>query len=359
MSTPIDFLNEVNKNYKTELVLGQDKTKSMKKKRFSTGVFHLDLQIGGGWLYGHNQEIAGPESAGKTLLAIKAMQSIANYCRCRKTLASCDCGKKEPSKTLYVDTEGTFDIDWAQTCGVNMELVYYVRPQYGEQASDIINKAILENVFDLIILDSLDSLLPLKSIEGSIEDGQRMAARAALVGDSLRKWNMSRLQLAKEDSPALITINQLREKPTIYGNPWYMPGGNAQKFYHDIILWLTKSKSEDDSASGETGKMLLGGKTEKNKTFKPKMEFAFYLALENSDLYKKGQIQNIEQLFDLGKKYNLIIKDKGWNFNNEVVAPNGEEFQALLKSSGKGPKLWRSILNHVCGYSNISENVLG
>ena len=287
------------------------------------------------------------------------MQSVANYCRCRKILPNCDCGRKEPSKTLYVDAEGTLDFDWCQTCGVTQDMYYYVRPQYGEQASDIINKAILENAFDLIILDSIDALLPLKTIESSMEDGQRMAARAALVGDSLRKWNMSRLQLGKSDGPALLSINQLREKPTIYGDPRYMPGGGAQRFYHDIIIWLTKGKSEDDSASGETGKMLLGGKTEKNKTFKPKMEFAFYLALEKSDLYKKGQIQNIEQLFDFGKKHGLITKDGGWNFNNEVKAPNGEEFQALLKSSGKAPKLWRSILTHTCGYANISENVLG
>lgn len=354
MPTPDEFLLDVNKTYKEDLVLGKDKTIALQRKRFSTGIFSLDLITGGGWVFGANQLIAGPESSGKTYKAIKAMQSVAQYCKCRKPLRLCDCGKKEPCQSMFVDVEGAFDPDWAQTCGVNLDLMYYVRPQYGEQASDIVNKAIAENVFDLIIVDSYDAMIPIKTVESSIEDGQRMGARAALIGDSVRKWLNSRVGLPGGGA-ALIGINQLRLKPGVmYGDPRYMSGGEAQKYYHDIIVWLKAGKIEDDPTLGESARALLGGQTKKNKTAPPGKEFAYNLALIQTELYKKGDPYNYDALFDFGKKYELIKKESGnWDFAGKVKAKNEEEFLKMLKATGHDLLLWRSILKHVTGYENL------
>lgn len=353
MSTPLEFLQDVNKHYKENIVVGRDKYQGLKFKRFSSGIFVLDLILGGGWVYGKNQKIAGFESSGKTYKAIKAMQSIATYCRCRKPLKNCDCGKKQPGHSLFVDAEGTLDIDWVKTCGVSDDSYTLVRPQYGEQTADVIEKALLDNCFDLIILDSIDALLPKKLIESSLEDGQRMAARAALVGDSFRKWNNSRMRI-EGGGATLLTLNQLREKPTIYGNPLYEPGGNAQRFYNEITIWLKKGKIEDNSELGESSTALLGGNTVKNKTYPPSMEFAYNLIFKETDLYIKGEPDNLQQLFTFGKKYELIKKDKNeWDFAGKVRAKNEEEFLRLLKATGHSNLLWRSILKHVTGYENL------
>ncbi len=347
--TSDEFIKKVNSAYKTNIIGGS----SIDIDRFSSDVVLLDASLGGGWLYNRINLIAGPESSGKTYLVTKAIKSILNYCKtCRKHKNHCKCSMFVKSTVFFADCEGTFDYSWAENIGISkadLANIVYARTQTGEQTADIVETAIKENIFDLIIIDSLAAMIPAKEIEDSMEDNSP-GIQARLLNKAFRKW-LSAFSYHKGSSgPSVILTNQLRTKFTLFGDPRVMPGGEAQKFYPSIIVWTNSSKIKDDPNEAVEAKGLFGGVVKKNKTYVPKGEFAYDLYFKDTSVYKKGDSDNYEALFTLGKKYDLILKKDGnWNFGNKIIAKSEDEFVLKLKDVSLMHLLWRSIIHRLTG----------
>lgn len=318
MSTPervSEFLGKINATYKANIV-GFSSAKAYDVSRFSSGVLPIDVAIGGGWPFGRLGIIAGNESTGKTLLALKAAASVSNYDReTRKHRSEVDPSKFTPCTALFVDVEGTFDAKWACANGWDDATNVIARTDYAEQAIDIVDFAIRDNTFDLIILDSIAALTPTKEITESAEDWQ-MGLAARLVNKAMRKWSASlnkTSQIHSTGGPFVLCLNQIREKVgVIYGDPRVLPCGKGQLFASSIIVWTKSAKILDDAESKESAFITMGGVVKKNKTWVPGNEFAYQMALTESENYSVGEVDNDCSIVKLGKKYGVLNRDGGF-----------------------------------------------
>jgi recombination protein RecA len=310
-----DFLEKINATYKSEVV-GRSSSPVYGVHRFSSGILPLDIALGGGWPFGRIGILAGNESTGKTLISLKAAHAISNYDKAtRKHRDLVDPDKFTPCSTLFVDVEGTFDAEWANKQGWNPDTSVIARPDYAEQAIDIIDFALRENTFDLIVLDSIAALTPTKEVTDSAEDWQ-MGLAARLVNKAMRKWSSSLNKTSQEFSrggPFLLCLNQIREKlGVMYGDPRVLPGGKGQLFASSLILWTKSAKVLDDPDSKASAFVTMGGVAKKNKTFIPNREYAFQLALTDTSEYLVGDIDNDKTIVKFGKKYGVLNRDSGF-----------------------------------------------
>lgn len=327
------FLSSINSTYKSEVV-----GRSIAKhgiKRFSTGVHSLDVSLGGGWPFGRIGIIAGNESTGKTLLSLKAAASICNYDReTRLHKSEVDPDKFTPCAALFVDIEGTFDAKWAKNHGWDDSVNVVARPDYAEQAIDIVDFALRENTFDLIVVDSIAAMTPSKEISDSAEDWQ-VGLAARLVNKAMRKWSASLNKASQESDrggPMLLCLNQIREKVgVIYGDPRVLPGGKGQLFASSLILWTKSAKVLDDPTSKSSAYVTLGGVVKKNKTYIPSMEYAFTMALTDTEDYFLGEIDNDKSIVKVGKKFGVLNRQTGEFGCDELRGRTEEVFRGLLK----------------------------
>lgn len=349
METPEEFLARIGKAYK------KDFSSKSKHIRFSSGILGLDIALGGGWPFNAISLTVGKESSGKTFTCDKAASMIANYCKtCRKSFNICKCATKIPCTTLMVDAEATRDDKWSTACGAKN--VTTIVPETGEQAVDIIEDAIINKPFDLIILDSIAACVPSKEIESSAEDAN-VAAQARLMNKAFRKWNAALCKHAGDKSgPAIICINQLREKMILYGDNRTFPGGLGQRYGASIIIFTAspkiEAKTDADSTVG-----VFGGVTFKNKTATPKQEYAYdlYFGPSEDGIYGKGDVNNFHTLYSRAKKMEFIQKEAGqWVFKNgDTILLSGrteDEFvQQLAANKDKYLLLYRSVIKQACG----------
>jgi len=320
-----DFIDRVNKKY--DSVVGFD---GLRTKRFSTGSLELDIAIGGGYPRGKIVLIFGPQSSGKSVLVTKACASIEKYCsECRELRSSCVCGDFSGSFALLVEPEGVFDVDWAMKLGFNPEKHRVLRPDFGEQAVDVIDTAIREEVFDLIILDSIAMCVPSTEIEKSAADGV-IGRHAMMMNRAFRKWQMALIKVKKK-APTLICVNQPREMiGVMYGDTLTLPGGKGQRFANSIELRLKPGKVHDVAGEATSAYVEISGSTSKNKTYPPKKEFDFHLALQDYENYRTGEVNDAEIIVKYGRQLGMIKKSKGeWvvEIDGDVLvsAPSREE----------------------------------
>ena len=341
-----DFINKVNATYKGNVLALGGEFDALSISRFSSGILSLDLALGGGWPNGRIVIIAGDESTGKTLKAIKACAEIEKYDhKTKKHKDFCKDGFV-PGTALYVDVEGDFDIEWAKKNGFNAGHHVVARPDYSEQAIDLVSSAVSENIFDLIVVDSIAALTPTTEVSESVENWQ-MGLHARLVNKFVRKVNsgLNKLNQRDEIGPTVLCVNQFRVKiGQFMGDPRVMPGGMGQKFCASIIVY-TKSSKFEDTKDKELGLVSLGGVCHKNKTYVPKVNFAYKLALKDQENKKTGEIDNVNQLFNFGKKYNLIATEKGAKFGKHKFSTQKELKQVLRSSELMQRSLWMSVLN--------------
>jgi recombination protein RecA len=349
------FIDKVNGSYKSSVLETGAKFGALKMNRFSSGILSVDLALGGGWPFSRIAILAGEYSTGKTLMALKAMQNVEKHCmHCRKKSDLCKCGDFTPTPSLFIDVEGAFDREWAILHGFNEKYNVVARPEAAEHTIDIIDSAMRDNTFGLIILDSIAALTPMKEIEESAEDWQ-MGLAARLCNKAMRRWNASLNKMSQENpsgGPCLLCLNQIREKiGVVMGDPRTLPGGKGQLFNSSIIIFTRSTKVTDEPDSGETAMVEMGGVTKKNKTYIPKLEYGMSMALRNIDgVYKKGEIDNDDQLIKYGKKYEFV-KKIGDGIGFDVWAAKSEKaFKLMLREKPDlALKLWRSIVNHTTG----------
>ncbi|MDH3004852.1 MAG: recombinase RecA [Candidatus Shikimatogenerans sp. JK-2022] len=287
------------------------KNENLKKKInvIKTGAFSLDIALGIlGYPRGRIIEIFGPESSGKTTLAMHAIHEI----------------QKKNGNCVFIDAEHAFDTNYAKNLKIDLKKLIISQPDYGEQALEIVEKLIKSKIIDLIIIDSVAALIPKNELEGEIGEN-KIGLQARLMSQALRKI----IGILSKNKSTLIFLNQIRDKIGVFfGSSEITTGGNALKFYSSIRLDIRKIGYIKDKNNNIIGNNIRV-KVVKNKLYPP-----FKIA-EFDILYGKG-ICKYRDIFNLGVNMNIIKKNGVWlNVYNKNIVQGKEKFIKFLKKHKK------------------------
>jgi len=301
-----DAMEKIDKQFGKGAImrLGEDKIEDIPV--ISTGSVGLNLALGvGGYPRGRIIEIYGPESSGKTTLAIHAMAEV----------------QRQGGIAAIIDAEHAFDRFYAEKLGVDVENLLIAQPDCGEQALEIADELIRSSAVDLVVVDSVAALTPKAEIEGDMGDN-KVGLQARLMSQALRKLTGT----INKTNTTCIFINQLREKIGImFGSPETTTGGNALKFYASVRLDIRKKGQIKD---GET---ILGNnvnvKVVKNKVAPPFKTAQFDL------MFNEG-ISKVGELIDLGVEFGIITKSGSFfNYNGTKLAQGRDAAKNVLRDN--------------------------
>ena len=279
---------------------------------FSSGSLALDLALGGGFPKGRIIEIYGPESSGKTTLALHAIAEI----------------QKQGGQAAFIDAEHALDPAYARKIGVDTSNLLISQPDNGEQALEICETLVRSGAVDLIIVDSVAALVPQAEIDGDMGDAQ-MGLQARLMSQAMRKLT----GIISKTKATVIFINQIRMKiGVMFGNPETTTGGNALKFYASVRIDIRRigQIKDGDNISGNRTKI----KVVKNKIAAP------FRTAEFDIMYNEG-VSKTGDVLDLGVQYGILEKAGAFiKYNGETLGQGREAVKRLFKEK---PELMAEI----------------
>ena len=301
---------------------------SMEVEAVSTGSLGLDIALGiGGLPKGRIIEIYGPESSGKTTLALHVVAEV----------------QKAGGAAAFIDAEHALDPAYARKLGVNLDELLVAQPDTGEQALEITDTLVRSNAIDVIVIDSVAALTPRAEIEGEMGDSLP-GLQARLMSQALRKLTAS----VSKAKTMIIFINQIRMKiGVMYGSPETTTGGNALKFYASVRLDIrrTGSVKARDEIIGNNVRV----KVVKNKVAPPFREVEFDI------MYGEG-ISKLGEIIDLGVKAGVIEKSGSWfSWNSQRIGQGRDNVREFLRTN---PDIAGQIEAQVRGAREVIEEEL-
>ncbi|MGM0889960.1 recombinase RecA [Peribacillus frigoritolerans] len=286
----------------------------------SSGSLALDVALGvGGYPRGRVIEIYGPESSGKTTVALHAIAEV----------------QKTGGTAAFIDAEHALDPAYSEKLGVNIDELLLSQPDTGEQALEIAEALVRSGAVDIIVIDSVAALVPKAEIEGEMGDSH-MGLQARMMSQALRKLSGS----INKSNTIAIFINQVREKiGVMFGNPETTPGGRALKFYSTVRLEVRRAEQL------KQGNEIVGNKT-KIKVVKNKVAPPFRQA-EVDIMYGQGISQEGE-IIDMGADLDIVLKSGSWySYNEERVGQGRENAKLFLKENQDiAQEISRKIRDH-------------
>ncbi len=299
-------VHEIEKEYGKGAIMTLDQTVAAQGiDTISTGCITLDVALGiGGLPRGRVVEIYGPESSGKTTLALHAIAEA----------------QKAGGIAAFIDAEHALDPIYAQKLGVDLDKLYISQPDCGEQALNITEMLVESSAIDLIVIDSVAALTPKAEIEGEMDDNA-VGMQARLMSKALRKLT----PIINKTNTCIIFINQLREKiGVMFGSPETTTGGKALKFYASVRIDVRKADALKDTSG------IIGNRT-KAKIVKNKLAPPFKVA-EFDVIYGKG-ISQAGCILDMGIELGLIEKSGSWfSINGEKIAQGREKARDYIET---------------------------
>lgn len=320
-------ISQVDRQYgKGSLMRLGDDRPTLKGNVISTGCFSLDIALGvGGVPKGRIIEIFGPESGGKTTLALHIIAEA----------------QKAGGFAAFIDAEHALDPEYAKNLGVDIDELLISQPDMGEQALEITETLVRSGALDLIVIDSVAALVPRAELEGDMGDSH-MGLQARLMSQALRKLTGT----VSKSNTCVIFVNQIREKiGVMFGNPETTPGGRALKFYTSIRMDIRRIGAIKE------GTDVIGNRT-RVKVVKNKMAAPFKIS-EFDIMYGKG-ISYIGDILDLAVKGDIIQKTGSWfSYGDIRIGQGRENAKSYLEEN---PKELEKVLKEVKAFMGVDDN---
>lgn len=299
-------LKQIEKQFGKGSIMKLGEQTDRKISTIPSGSLALDIALGvGGYPRGRIIEIYGPESSGKTTVALHAIAEV----------------QAKGGQAAFIDAEHALDPVYAQNLGVNIDELLLSQPDTGEQALEIAEALVRSGAVDILVIDSVAALVPKAEIEGEMGDAH-VGLQARLMSQALRKLSGA----INKSKTIAIFINQIREKVGVmFGNPETTPGGRALKFYSTVRLEVRRAEQL------KQGNDIVGNKT-KIKVVKNKVAPPFRVA-EVDIMYGEG-ISKEGEIIDMGSELDIVQKSGSWySYNDERVGQGRENAKLYLKEN--------------------------
>jgi recombination protein RecA len=299
-------LNQIERNFGKGAIMRLGDATRMRVETIPTGALTLDIALGGGLPKGRVIEIYGPESSGKTTLALHALAEV----------------QKRGGVAAFVDAEHALDPAYASALGVDIENLLVAQPDTGESALEIVDQLVRSAAVDIVVIDSVAALVPRAEIEGEMGDTQ-VGLQARLMSKALRKIAGN---IGKSES-TVIFLNQLRQKIGIsYGSPEVTTGGNALKFYASVRLDIRRIQTLKKGSEGEYG-IRAKVKVAKNKVAPP-------FRIAEFDIIFGSGISSTGCVMDLAEQTNVVVRKGAWySYKGENIAQGRDNAVKYLEEN--------------------------